>query len=219
LWKSLVAKSDVYSVFHQFQTLVEHQFSLKIKSVQTDWGGEYRKLSTFFQTIGIHHRLICPHTHEQNGTVERHHRHIVETGLTLLGQCKAPFRFWNYAFDTSVYLINRMPTLVLANQSPFDCLFQRPPAYHFLRTFGCLCFPFLRPYNNHKLDFRSFHVCFLATVPLILVIDVLTLNLIACISPVMFVFMNMFSRLIILNRLHRSQLKTTHHPLLPSSQI
>jgi hypothetical protein len=44
----LVAKSDVYSVFHQFQTLVERQFSLKIKFVQTDWGGEYRKLSTFF---------------------------------------------------------------------------------------------------------------------------------------------------------------------------
>jgi len=62
----LVAKSDVYSVFHQFQTLVERQFSLKIKSVQTDWGGDYRKLSTFIQTVGIHHRLICPHTHEQN---------------------------------------------------------------------------------------------------------------------------------------------------------
>jgi len=151
----LVAKSDVYSVFHQFQTLVERQFSLKIKSVQTDWGDEYRKLSTFFQTIGIHHRLICPHTHEQNGTVERRHRHIVETSLTLLGQCKAPFRFWNYAFDTLVYLINRMPTLVLDNRSPFDCLFQQSPDYHFLRTFGCLCFPFLRPYNNNKLDFRS----------------------------------------------------------------
>jgi len=151
----LVAKSDVYSVFHQFQTLVERQFSLKIKSVQTDWGGEYRKLSIFFQTVGIHHRLICPHTHEQNGTVERRHRHIVETGLTLLGQCKAPFRFWNYAFETSVYLINRMPTPVLAHCSPFDCLFHRSPDYHFLRTFGCLCFPFLRPYNNHKLDFRS----------------------------------------------------------------
>jgi hypothetical protein len=70
----------------------------------------------------------------------------VKTGLTLLGQCKALFRFWNYAFDTLVYLINRMPTLVLANRSPFDCLFQRSPDYHFLRTFGCLCFPFLRPY-------------------------------------------------------------------------
>jgi len=87
----LVAKSDVYYIFHQFQTLVERQFLLKIKSVQTDWGGEYCKLSIFFQTVGIHHRLICPHTHEQNGTVERRHRHIVETGLTLLGQCKASF--------------------------------------------------------------------------------------------------------------------------------
>jgi len=48
-----------------------------------------------------------------------------------------------------------MPTLVLDNRSLFDCLFQRSPNYHFLHTFGCLCFPFLRPYNNHKLDFRS----------------------------------------------------------------
>jgi hypothetical protein len=52
-----------------------------------------------------------------------------------------------------------------------------------------------------------------------LVIDVLTLNLIACISPVMSVFMNMFFRLINLNRLHKSRLKPTHHLLLPSSQI
>jgi len=74
-----IAKSDIYSVFHQFQTLVKRQFSLKINDVQIDWGGEYRKLSTFFQIIGIHHRLICPHTYEQNGTIERRYRHIVET--------------------------------------------------------------------------------------------------------------------------------------------
>jgi histone deacetylase 1/2 len=83
----LVAKSDVFSIFQRFQLLVEHQFSHKIKSVQTDWGGEYRKLNIFFQTIGIHHRLICPHTYKQNDSVERRHRYIIETGLTLLGQC------------------------------------------------------------------------------------------------------------------------------------
>jgi hypothetical protein len=32
----LVAKSNVYYIFHQFQTLVEHQFLLKIKFVQTN---------------------------------------------------------------------------------------------------------------------------------------------------------------------------------------
>jgi len=108
-----VAKSDVLSIFQCFQTLVKRQFSLKIKYVQTSWGGEYCKLNKLFQTIGIHHRLIFPHTHEQNGIVKHHHWHIVETGLTLLGQCSAPLQFWNYAFESSVYLINRMPTLVL----------------------------------------------------------------------------------------------------------
>ena len=157
----LTAKSDVFAIFHQFQALVERQFSLKIKSVQTDWGGEYRKLNTYFKTIGIHHRVICPHTHEQNDMVERSHRHIVETGLTLLGQCHAPLKYWSYAFESSVYLINRMPTPVLNNKTPFECLLKSTPDYAFLRTFGCLCFPFLRPYNAHKLDFRSTPCVFL----------------------------------------------------------
>ena len=60
----IAVKSDVFNVFQQFQVLVGRQFSRKIKTVQTDWGGEYCKLNSFFKTIGIHHRLICPHTHE-----------------------------------------------------------------------------------------------------------------------------------------------------------
>lgn len=63
--------------------------------------------------------------------------------------------------ESSVYLINRMPTLVLQNKSPFACLFDRTPDYNFLHIFGCLCFPFLRPYHAHKLDFRSSPCVFL----------------------------------------------------------
>jgi hypothetical protein len=33
----LVAKSNVFKNFHEFQAVMEHQFSLKIKSVQTNW--------------------------------------------------------------------------------------------------------------------------------------------------------------------------------------
>jgi histone deacetylase 1/2 len=62
-----------FPLFNVFKHLLSVSFLLKIKSVQTDWGGEYRKLNKFFQTISIHHRLICPHTHEQNDTVERRH--------------------------------------------------------------------------------------------------------------------------------------------------
>jgi len=94
----LVVKYDVFLTFLHFQVLVERQFSWKIKSVQTDWGGEYRNLNSLFQTIGIHHRLICSHTNVQNDIIERRHQYIVEIGLALLGECSAPLWFWNYVF-------------------------------------------------------------------------------------------------------------------------
>ena len=86
-------KNDAYSVFIQFQKSVERYFNLKIKTVQSDWGSEFRSLSKFFEQCGIGHHLSCPHTHRQNGAVERKHRHIVETGLALLYHASIPLRF------------------------------------------------------------------------------------------------------------------------------
>jgi len=54
-----------------------------------------------------------------------------------------------------------MPTAVLNSCTPFESLFKSPPDYSFLRIFGYLCFPLLRPYNRHKLDFRSTPCVFL----------------------------------------------------------
>nr|GEZ62901.1 putative ribonuclease H-like domain-containing protein [Tanacetum cinerariifolium] len=84
----------------------------------------------------IIHRRSCPHTSEQNGFVERRNRHVVETGLTLLAQACVPQRFWHYAFDNDVYLINRMPSRTLTNKSPFEHIFKRSPDYSFLHVFG-----------------------------------------------------------------------------------
>jgi hypothetical protein len=54
-----------------------------------------------------------------------------------------------------------MPTTILKNQSPFEVLFKCSPDYIFLRTFGCLCWPNLRPYNTNKLQPRSVPCIFL----------------------------------------------------------
>ncbi|GJY44007.1 putative RNA-directed DNA polymerase [Tanacetum coccineum] len=86
----LAQKSDVYSTFKSFVQMVERQFTTKLKNVQTDWGGEFRNLASFFSSLGIIHRRSCPHTSEQNGFVERRNRHVVETGLTLLAQACVP---------------------------------------------------------------------------------------------------------------------------------
>ena len=87
--------------------------------------------------------------------MERKHRHIVELGLSLLSHASLPLSFWDHAFQTAVYLINRLPSAPLKFAIPYTVLFQTEPDYQFLRVFGCSCFPFLYPYNTHKLEFRS----------------------------------------------------------------
>uniref|UniRef100_A0A2N9J5B9 Integrase catalytic domain-containing protein n=1 Tax=Fagus sylvatica TaxID=28930 RepID=A0A2N9J5B9_FAGSY len=116
-------KSDVYATFKQFQIHVERFFDSKIKIVQSDWGGEYRSLQKFLHSLGIQHRLSCPRTHQQNGAIERKHRHIVETGLALLTHAHLPLKHWDDAFLTACYLINRLPTPLLNNTTPYEALF------------------------------------------------------------------------------------------------
>jgi len=150
-------KSDTYSCFVKFKTLVETQFSRKIQQLQSDGGGEYTSniFQSFLTTHGILHRKSCPHTSQQNGLAERKLRHILETGLTLLAQSGLSKHHWVDAFLTSVFIINRLPTPVLNHISPFEKLFLKSPDYTILRVFGCKCFPLLRPYNSNKLQFRS----------------------------------------------------------------
>lgn len=123
--------------------------------LQSDWGGEYQKCSKYFEQVGIIHQISCPHTHEQNGSAERKHRHIIETDMTLFAHASLPLHFWDDAFSTTVFLINSMPTPILQNRSPFEKLYQKIPDYNFLKVFGCAFYPYLRPYNSNKLAFRS----------------------------------------------------------------
>jgi hypothetical protein len=150
-------KSEVLSCFVKFKNLVENLFSCKIKQIQTDNGGEYvfAAFKLFTDTHGIFHRFTCPYTSEQNGISKRKHRHITEIGLTLLAQSHLDSHYWVEAFLTAVYLINRLPTPVLNHQSPYFKPFHTHPDYSLLKTFGCACYPLLRPYTPHKLTFRS----------------------------------------------------------------
>uniref|UniRef100_A0A2N9FKJ8 Integrase catalytic domain-containing protein n=1 Tax=Fagus sylvatica TaxID=28930 RepID=A0A2N9FKJ8_FAGSY len=156
-------KSDVLSIFKSFKAAVENQFSTQIKFLRTDCGGEYtsNEFTAFCSSSGITHQLSCPHTPQQNGIVERKHRHIVECALTLLSHASLPITHWTYAVTTALHLINRLPTPRLSHKSPWEKLFHKPPDISHFRTFGCICFPHLRPYNTHKLQPRTTSCIFL----------------------------------------------------------
>ena len=141
-------KSEVFSVFLGFKVQIETMLSLKIKCLRSDGGGEYvnNNFKKLLHECGIVHQLACPHTPEQNGCAERKHRHVVETGLTLLFNASMPLHYWVDAFSTATYLINRMPMRFLNFSSPWQQLFGNSPNYMTLKVFGCACYPWLRPY-------------------------------------------------------------------------
>jgi hypothetical protein len=73
-----------------------------------------------------------------------------------------PLKFWDEAFSTAAYyLTNRLPSRVINFASPLEKLFNAKPDYTWLKTFGCACWPHLRPYNTRKLEFRSKRFVFL----------------------------------------------------------
>ncbi|KAH1039100.1 hypothetical protein J1N35_040843, partial [Gossypium stocksii] len=72
---------------------------------------------TVLASHGILHYLSYPYTLEKNGFAKRKHKHIVETGHTLLAQASLLMDYWGYAFSSAVHLINRLPTSVLKRYS------------------------------------------------------------------------------------------------------
>jgi histone deacetylase 1/2 len=59
------------------------------------------------------------------------------------------------AIVAAVFTSNRLPSLIVQMKSPFEMLFHKLSAYDLFKCFGILCYPHLRPYNKHKMDFRS----------------------------------------------------------------
>ena len=68
------------------------------------------------------YHVSCLHAHQQNGSAERKHRHIVEVGLALLAAASMPLKFWDEAFLTATYLINIRPSKVIKFENPITRL-------------------------------------------------------------------------------------------------
>ena len=73
--------------------MIENQLERKIKCLQSDMGGEYQSFIDFVKEQGVEFRHSYPYTSIQNGRAEKKHRHIVETGLTLLAQAHMTLNF------------------------------------------------------------------------------------------------------------------------------
>ncbi|XP_074318154.1 uncharacterized protein LOC141654946 [Silene latifolia] len=116
-WTMLLkSKVDVCQTLLNFFAYVNTQFHKQIKVIRSDNGTE-------------------------NGTVERKHRHLLETARALRFQSHLPKRFWGDMILAATHLINLMPTVVLGWMTPFEVLFKTSPDYsHLEGNWSCLCY-------------------------------------------------------------------------------
>ncbi|WKA06380.1 hypothetical protein VitviT2T_024283 [Vitis vinifera] len=157
------SRSEILSIYSNFAKMVETQFSKRIKTFQSDNALEYTQhaFQALLHSYGTIHHLTCPGTSQQNGRAERKLRHILDTVRALLLSAKIPAPFWGEASLHAVHAINRIPSTVIHNQTPYERLFGSPPNYHHLRSFGSACFVLLQPHEHNKLEPRSRLCCFL----------------------------------------------------------
>ncbi|KAK9053426.1 hypothetical protein SSX86_030060 [Deinandra increscens subsp. villosa] len=151
-------KSEVFEKFTAFYTMVQTQFQTKIQTLRSDNGGEFvnTSMKQFCQTKGIIHQTSCPHTPEQNGTVERKNRILLEITRALLIESQTPKFFLPEALATATYLINRLPTKALNLKTPLQTLSEftkiSPALTLQPRIFGCSVFVHIPKIDRTKLD-------------------------------------------------------------------
>ena len=153
-------KSDTRPLLVSFYNMICTQFHTKIKVFRTDNAPEFF-LKDFFSANGIIHQHSCVATPQQNSVVKRKHQHILSMARALKFQSNVPLYLLSEYVLTTVHIINRLPSPILKNKSPFEKLYGKIPSYEHLIVFGCLCFASTLVHHRSKFDPRFFPCVFL----------------------------------------------------------
>ena len=159
------SKDRVLEAFKNFHTHICNHFTAKLKNLRSNNGGEYTSL-TFKQNLAQHvitHETSCPYTPQQNGAAERKNIHLMEVTRSM--NTNVPKRFWSDAMISATYLINRTPTKVLNDLSPFEVLNKTKSSLDHMHVFGCLCFVMIPEEQRNKLDAKSSKTMFIGYSP------------------------------------------------------
>ena len=114
-------KSETSCLIQSFYNLIFTQFKVPIKILRLDNGPEF-SLNSFYASKGIIHQLSCVETLQQNSVVERKHQHLSVVARALRFQANLPLKFWGDYVLIATYLINRIPSPLLHDLTPFQML-------------------------------------------------------------------------------------------------
>ncbi|GBP85186.1 Retrovirus-related Pol polyprotein from transposon TNT 1-94 [Eumeta japonica] len=148
---------NIKSVFEKFKVEVENELGKKIKILRSDNGKEFcnKELYNVLAASGIKHQTSTPYTLEQNGLAERMNRTLVERAKCMLFEAKLQKSFWAEAVATAAYVINRSPSRVLAEVTPYEKWTGKKLNISYLKIFGSKAMVHVPKQNRLKWDRKS----------------------------------------------------------------
>ncbi|XP_074305524.1 uncharacterized protein LOC141640740 [Silene latifolia] len=156
-------KNQAYDYIKQFYEFAKTHFNQKIKIIRSDnaWEFDDKLCKEFFVSNGIVHQTSIVDRPQQNGIVERKHRHLLEIGRALRFMAGLPLQYWGDCIMTAAYLINRLPAPLIRNKTPYEMLHHKCPDYTNLKTFGCLVMAYNPERNKDKFQARGIPCVFI----------------------------------------------------------
>lgn len=86
-------------------------------------------MTSFYSEQGILLETTCPHRPQQNGVVERKHRHLLEMARALKFYAKLSSSFWGECILMTTYIINRLPEKAIGDKTPYENVFNQKLDY------------------------------------------------------------------------------------------
>jgi transposase InsO family protein len=147
-------KSEAFDKFKEYRAEVEKQTGKSIKTLRSDRGGEYlsREFLDYLKECGIVSEWTPPGTSQHNGVAERRNRTLLDMMRSMLSFTDLPISFWGYALETSIYLLNKVPTKSVS-RTPYEIWKGKRPSLKHLKIWGCPAY--VKMQDTDKLGARS----------------------------------------------------------------
>lgn len=149
-------KSNALHHFKVFMLTVEKQHSWPVKILCSDRGGvsTSKEFRTFCETTRIK-QIITSCSPPQNGAVKWKNRTVTQMAQTMLKEMNVLIELQEEFVSTAVYISNLSPTSAMDELTPYEALTGRRPSFDHLRVFSCVCYIFIDPKMNQKMDTKS----------------------------------------------------------------
>jgi transposase InsO family protein len=156
MWVSFLReKSDAFEKFKKFKALAENQTGRKLKTILSDWGGEF--LSRDFKELcdrhGIKREYTIPGIPQQNGVVECQNRSIQHMTRDMMSERDTSQTFWVEVVHMAVHILKKSHLRTNSDKTPYELWFGRPASIDHFKVFGSKCY--IKNNDDHMGKFDS----------------------------------------------------------------